>query len=153
MHIDVLNQFGNAATLIGATGSNAVGDVIDLDPTDSGNIPNIGAGEPMWLVARIATAVDSAADGATVNLQLVSSAAEALTSPTVHAQSGVLAEAVLIEGYQALAIRIPSGTYLKYLGILAVVAGEAVTAGALDAYLTHDISDWEPVADGLASGA
>lgn len=154
MHMDVLNQIAAAGTLVGSTGTNQIGDVIDLDPNDSGNIPNIGAGEPMWAVVVITTQVDSSGDGASANIQIVSDAeADLSDTPTVHLQTGVLAEAALTADLRVLAARLPSGTYEKYLGAQAVVSGEAITAGACHVFLTHDINDWQSIADGLAAGA
>jgi len=151
---DALNEFAAAEALnTGVPATYLVGDVIDLDPTDSGNIPNIGAGEEMWLVIHVTTTATSGG-AATGEFKLVSdSTADLATSPTTHLTSGALAVATLVAGYYILKARLPSGAYEKYLGVTQTTATAAFTAGAINAFLTHDVSDWVSVADGLASGA
>lgn len=142
MILDELTEFADAGTLIGSTGSNIIGDVVD---TGGDGINDV---EDLYLVICITTQVDSAADGASIDFRLVSSASATITSsPTVHWSSGAIAEATLAPGYYVAKVELPKGTYLRYLGCLAVVSGEAVTAGACNAFLTNSPNTYKSFPD------
>lgn len=139
MILDERNEFCDATALnTGAAGSYLVGDVIDLGATPG----NPGVGEDLYLVVEVDTAVDSAGDGVTLRFHLCSDAQAAIAadgSATYHFSTGVLAQATLVAGYRAVAVKLPFGTYERYLGILQTTAVEAVTAGKINAYLTPNV--------------
>jgi len=53
------------------------------------------------------------------------------------------------------AVRLPSGSYERYLGVRYTVASGPLTAGKFDAFLTKDVQKWQAYADAvtIASGA
>lgn len=136
MLLDSRSEFGDAATLIGGTGRNLIGNVMNTSV-----IRDLGQGVPIYLVVEIETAVDSAADGATIQFELVSDAQAAIAtdgSATEHLVSSVLAEATMVAGYQVFCVALPweGPAYEKFLGLIANVGVEAVTAGTVNAFLT-----------------
>lgn len=138
MILDERTEFCDATALnTGAAGTYLIGDQIDLTTAR-----DMGDGQPLYLVLQVTTSVDSAADGASVEFKLASDAAAAIAtdgSATVHLSTGAIAEATLAAGYQMVyALPLEGSAYERYVGILQVTSGEAVTAGAVNAFLTLD---------------
>lgn len=146
MILDERGEFCDATALnTGAPASFLIGNVIDLSTTTR----NMGAGEDLYLVIQVTTAVTSAG-AATVQFHLASDAAAAIAvdgSATYHYSSAAIPKATLVAGYTAVAVKISSGTYERYLGVLQTTGTAAVTAGAVNAFLTKDISAWTAYAD------
>jgi len=134
MILDERNEFCDATALnTGAAGSYLIGDVIDLESIglDLGEVD-------LWLIVQVDTAVTSAG-AATVAFTLASDAQEAIAtdgSATVHAASGAIPKATLVAGYEAFAVKLPAGTYERYLGVLQTTGTAALTAGKVNAFLT-----------------
>jgi hypothetical protein len=148
MILDERNEFADATALsTAATGRALVGDVIDLGAASR----DIGNGAPLYLVIQVDTAVTS--DGsATVSFELASDAGASIAtdgSATVHFATGAIPKATLVAGYTAVAVALPMGTYERYLGVIANVGTAALTAGKVNAFLTHDVSKWTAYADGI----
>lgn len=135
-------------TAIGAsTGTELVGDYINLDIAR-----DVGVGYPVWVHIYVTEAFDSALDGASVDLQLVSDAGEPATdgSATIHFSTGALDETFFTLG-KHISFAIPNGIGVmeQYLGLLAVTAGEALTAGKISAFISLDQGDhWTPFVEG-----
>lgn len=148
MIMDEFNEFCDATALnTGAAGTYLVGDVIDLGVDGL----NLGAGEDLFLVARVDTTATSGGS-ATLNLKLASDAQAAIATDgtaTEHAASGEIAVASLTAGTDILVTRLPAGTYERYLGILQVTGTAAFTAGKIDAFLTKDINAWKAYANAI----
>jgi len=150
MIMDEFNEFADGDTGVQiAAGSALIGDVIDLGAGGTGFL-----GKQMFLVVQVDTEIDSAGDGASVQIQLVSDAAAAIAtdgSASVHVDLGTIAEADLTEG-KTFVIPVPPrggvNEFERYLGIVATVSGETVTAGAVSAFLTMDPTLWKSYADG-----
>ena len=133
--LDLRSTFSSAGSLIHATGAFIFGDVMPIDTTGF----NLGQGmQKVYLVIGITTEVDSAGDGATIDFSLMSHSTATVSSGVTHLTTGAVAEANMTAGTIVACIPLPQGTYGKYLGVVATVAGEAVTAGAANAYLTLD---------------
>ncbi len=149
MILDERGEFCDATALnTGAAGSYLIGDVIDLTVAR-----DIGQGEEVWFVVQVTTAVTSAG-AATVVFSLASDAQAAIAtdgSASVHFASAAIGKATLVAGYQAVATRIPAeGTaYERYLGVLQTTAVAALTAGAVNAFLTHDYAKFKAYANGI----
>ncbi|THF64317.1 Bbp16 family capsid cement protein [Pseudothauera rhizosphaerae] len=146
MIIDERNEFADATALSTAgTGRALVGDVIDL-----GAVPgDIGNGEDLYLVIQVDTAVTSGGS-ATVAFELVSDEQAAIAadgSATVHFATGAIPKASLVAGYVAAAVKLPLGTYERYLGVIANVGTAALTAGKINAFLTPEVAKWQAYAD------
>lgn len=142
MIIDTYNQFASATALnTGGAGSYLLGDVIDLGSDGL----DLGAGDALYLVIKSETAATSGGS-ATGKFSLVSDAQAAIAtdgSATVHVETGDIAVADMVAGYEALQVRLPAGTYERYLGILQTTAVAAFTGGTVDAFLTKDISAYK----------
>lgn len=154
MIIDKRNEFADATALnTGAAGTYTIGDQIDLEV-----LRDIGNGADVYLVLGVATGINAAAAG-TVQFQLVSADNAALTTnPVVHTQTAALvtsttsgnAGGALAAGTLLLATVLPMGAdYKRYLGIRQVTGTAAISAGAVDAFLTLDVARWRAYADAV----
>lgn len=147
MIFDERTEFADATALsTSGTGRALIGDVIDLGAAPA----DLGVGEDLYVVIQIDTAPTSGGS-ATVAFEVASDAQAAIAtdaSATVHLSTTATAIASLTAGTTVLAAKLPSGTYERYLGILQNVATAALTAGKVNAFLTHDISKWKAYAEG-----
>jgi hypothetical protein len=113
--------------------------VVDLNTAFNYNTGvDIGTGEDVYLVLQVDAAA-TAAGAATVQIALESSAAAGLTSSTVHFTSANYALTDLTAGKTLLAVKLPSGTYLRYLGVRYTVGTGPLTAGSFSAFLVKDV--------------
>lgn len=134
MIIDKLLEFGDSFSLVSAVGTLLFTNQIDLS-----EVKDVAAGCPLYVVIAIETEVDSALEAATVNFRLRSddSAAIHATTSTAHNETGALAEALLTAGKLfVIPLPIEGNAYERFLGLQAVIAGEAVTAGVATAFIT-----------------
>jgi hypothetical protein len=164
--IDTELQFANATSVAAAAGTAAIGSQVDLTGGQlvNGQI-NLGPaidGKPLHLVIEVTTGIITAGSAGTIEFDLVSSAAAALTSPHMHLRgaslttgaAGLEAGTILFngpvpKGMAAPTVAANNNTYLRYLGIQCVIGTTTVTAGAISAYLTYDPPAWAPTRPGL----
>lgn len=151
MILDKRNEFGDAVALnTGIAGTYTVGDQIDV-----GTVRELGGNQALFLVIVVAVGINAAGAG-TVQFKLTSADNAALTSnPVDHLTTPVLststtsgnAGGALAAGKRLLAVQIPlegDTPYKRFLGIRQVTGGaNAVTAGAIDAFLTTDVAAWK----------
>lgn len=164
MFVDNENQFttgGTAGQSVAAfaAGTTALGNVIDTGPLGGQNTPNtnlgrdFGTGYPAWLYFLVVTGIAQAAN--TTDIQLVTSAAAALTSPGVILD--LTGGAITITGSvwatagYAKRVAMPrQGVYnastntlgyQRYLGINFILATTAFTAGVVNVFMSRDIQD------------
>lgn len=135
MILDRLLEFADAVALsTAAPARSLVGNVIPLStPRD------IGVDSPLYLVIQVDTPVTSGG-AATVSFELTSDAQAAIAvdgSATVHVATGAIPKATLVAGYEVM-IPLPmeDPAYESYLGLVANIAGAALTAGKINAFLT-----------------
>jgi hypothetical protein len=151
MILDEFNEFCDATALnTGAAASYLLGDQIDLGATVPGDIGN---GEPVYLVVQVSTAVTGAATS-TLQIHLASDAAAAMTPATAtrHFSTGAFDAAAGIAAGTVLAVvalPMEGNAYERYLGIVQTTGVAAVTAGAINAFLTRDVSKWVATPDAL----
>jgi hypothetical protein len=150
MILDELNEFCDATSLVLATGTHLLGDQIDLQ-----DLRSLGGDQALYLVITVDTEVITAGTAGTLKFQLASDAQAAIDTTgtaTIHAESPTFVtddaaanSAQLSAGATAWAIQLPleGNTYERYLGVLAVVGGQAITAGAVNAFLTKDVANWK----------
>ena len=114
------------------------GTQVSADKYDTGvaGHPNINTNRELQVLVVVTTAF---AGGTSLNVQLVESASSDLSSPTVLAESGVIAEANLTVGARLLATALPR-TSKRYLGLQFVTVGTH-TAGTVFGGLVRDIDD------------
>lgn len=146
MILDERLEFCDATALTTAAAGTALeGDVIDL-----GNDGADGNSEDIYFVLQIDTAV---AGPDTVQFKLVSDAQAAIAtdgSATVHFETAAIAVATLVAGYQVCAVKLPRGTYERYLGVIRTTVGAgALSAGKINAFLTREPKGWEAFPDGI----
>lgn len=148
--IDAKLDFGTI-TLDTGGASALIGDVIDLG---ADGIRDIGTGTPVYLVIAVSTAITVATNG-TLGFQLYQGAT---TTPSESvAQSHIYTEAELeTTGYGAVGtilwcqpLPVPGLVYKRYLQIRQLYGTAAVTAGAINAYLTLTPPSWKAAADAL----
>ena len=147
MILDKLNEFCDATALnTGAADNYALGSSVD-----TGVARDLGNGQPVYLVLTVDTAVDSSGDGVTLEFQLRSDAGSSVDpdSGTLHFSSGAIAQASLTQGASFVwALPVEGLAYERYLGLTQVTAVEAVTAGAVSAFLTMDPHGWRAYPEG-----
>lgn len=122
----------NVMDLYAGTGTSAVNNVLR----------DIGTGQDVYLVVQVDTTA-TAAGAATVTVTLESDSVVGLsTSPTVHFTSVAFALAAMTAGANLVVIKLPAGSYERYLGVRYTVATGPLTAGAFSAFLTTDAQAW-----------
>lgn len=146
--LDARNEFCDATALSTAgTGRALIGSQIDLSVAR-----DIGNGQPpLYLGIQVTTAVTSGGS-ATVSFILASDASASVAvdgTATEHIVTADIAVADLVVGY-ALYIPLPpeaSNAYERYLGLLQNVGTAALTAGAINAFLTPTPPTWKAYPD------
>lgn len=145
MILDKRTEFCDAVALnTGAPGTFTLGNQIDMTATS-----NIGTQDGLYLVIQAATGITAGSAG-TVTFQLVSADDAVLTTnPVVHFQTAALVTGTgtgtttLRPGTVLAGVKLPQGfDYRRFLGVRQVTGAAAVTAGAIDAFLTPDVSLW-----------
>lgn len=117
--------------------------VYDTNPVAGPNaLQDLGQGEDVYLIVQTAVAITDTGSDATLTVTLESdSAATLASSPVVHYSTGALAFATYSAAGSVIAvIKIPSANYKRYIGLRYTVASGPFTAGAIDAFLTKDLS-------------
>ena len=152
MILDSLLEFADATSVAAAAGTALIGDVIDLQEAR-----DIGNGEPIYLVIQCDTSIITGGSAGTVKFQLASDAAAAIAtdgSATVHYDTGTIVTGAAGSGLTAagatiaaVALPMEGNAYERYLGILCVTATTTTTAGAINAFLTKDVSKWKAYPD------
>jgi hypothetical protein len=149
--LDKRTEFADAVALnTGAAGTYNIGDQIDL------GLAGRGIGEPgdqLYLVLQVATGIGAGSAG-TVQFSLASDDSATLATnatQSIHLQTRAFAtgtgtaagalKAGTILGVFALPIE--GVVYERYLGIQQVTGAVAITAGAVDAYLTPAPPAWK----------
>lgn len=137
MIMDERNEFADATALSTAgTSTYNVGDFIDL-----GSVTNYIGGsnaKQMYLVIQVSTTVSGTSS--TVTFKLVSDATTTIAtdgSATQHLATAAIPEATLVAGYQ-IVFALPSGAYERYLALQTTIGAAALSAGAVNAFLTYD---------------
>jgi hypothetical protein len=98
-------------------------------------IKDLGTGNSPEVICQV---TETAAGGTSLKVALVMSAAADLGTPTVLAESEVIATASLVAGYQfRIPFKVPHGTTARYLGLTLTGVG-TFTAGKLTAGLAME---------------
>lgn len=151
MITDKLATLADAVALnTGAAGNYTIGDVIDLGAAQQLNDP-----EKLFLVIVMDVTATSGGS-ATAAFALLTDDNAAMSSPTVIWQGNAIAVASLVAGYRYAVVPIPRGAnFERYIGLRQVTGTAAFTAGAVNAFLTHDVPAnlWRAYSDGIASAA
>lgn len=153
MILDERTEFADATSVALAAGTTVLGDVVDLGATPY----DAGIDEDMWLILNVDTSIVTGGVAGTIQFSVVSDALSTLgggsvASCTLHAQTaaiatGAAAAAPLRAGDTILALKLPSGAYERYLGILVTVGTTTTTAGKVNAFVTRNFAKWQAMAD------
>lgn len=145
MILDERTEFADATALnTGAAGDYVIGDVIDLGAAGR----DIGNGEDLELVVQVDTTATSGGS-ATLAISLATDDNSSLSSPTKVVTSPAVAVASLTAGTTVFRVRVPAGTYERYIGIVQTTGTAAFTAGKINAFLTPASANWKAYADGI----
>lgn len=152
MIIDSTLEFADAVSVAGSTGTNLIGSQVDTSV-----VRDIGQGQPVYLVLTVATTIVTGGVAGTIAFQLASDAAAAIATDgtqSIHFVTDTFVTDDTGEELQAGEVigvyMLPANmlhAYERYLGIQAVVATAATTAGAINAFLTIDPYGWKAYAD------
>lgn len=146
MLIDKLTQFADGVALSTAAPATAkFGSAINLVVAGLDQ----GEGYPMYLVVLVDTTATSGGS-ATLSIELVHADNDALTTNVaVLFATAAIPVATLVAGYLVAMVALPKGIeYKQYLGLRQVVGTAALTAGALNAFLTPDPQNWRAYPEG-----
>lgn len=138
MHTDALLTLSSAQAV---TSSAVSTNTIDLSLAR-----DLGPGQDLYVVFTVDTSA-TASGSATVTFQLITSAAAALTSPTILAQTDAIGKAELTAGRRPIYLEIPSSVLAaqpvgqRYFGVQYTVATGPLTAGAFSATVTDSKVD------------
>jgi len=162
MILDERNEFADATPVAGGAGGTAlIGDVIDLkSSTTSSNTTVDLEGAGLYLIVRTDTAIVTGGAAGTVQFFLVSDALATLGSAvvgnctqhvaTAALATGASASGALAAGGTLMALKLPSGSYERYLGILCTTGTTSTAAGKINAFLTSDPTLYRAYADNVA---
>ncbi len=147
MILDERNEFADAVS-VGTPNSTTVnvGDTIDTEV-----IRDLGAGQPVYLVITVDTAIVSGG-AATVAFLLVSDSTTTIATDataTKHIESDAIPVATLVAGYTQVHV-LPSVNplYERHLAFqVKETAGQALNGGLINAFLTVDPHGWTSFAD------
>lgn len=156
MILDERLEFGDALAVTGAAAAAAlIGDVIDLGEDGL----DVGLGEDIYFVITTDTEIITAGNAGSTQFDLMSdSTANLATSPTTHFSTGALVtddaavnDSRLNAGGVIAAVKLPVGTYERYLGIKQTITTTEITAGKINAFLTKDFSKWYSLANAVGA--
>lgn len=111
---------------------------VSTNTIDLSQVRDVGVGEELKFAITVDVAA-TAAGAATVTFQAITSAAAALTSPTILAQTDAIGKAELTLGRKAIELSIPRATLLaqpigqRYLGLQYTIGTGPLTAGSFTA--------------------
>jgi hypothetical protein len=156
MILDERTEFADAASVAAAAGTALIGDVIELGAVHRG----IGSGEPLFLVISVDTEIITGGAAGTIKFQLASDAQAAIATDgtaSIHFDTGTFVtddaaanDSQMNAGSIICAVPLPieGRVYERYLGILCTIATTTVTAGKINAFLTHDVAKYQNYPEG-----
>ena len=136
MIVDSLLQLSAAQVV---TASAVSTNTLDVGP----QARDIGRGTPLYINTTVDTTV-TAAGAATVQIDVISSAVAALTSPTVICSTGPIPKADLVAGRAPIVLAVapsnlttlPKGQ--QFLGVQYTIGTGPLTAGAFTTYINNE---------------
>lgn len=158
MIMDERTEFCDAVAVSGTASPTTalLGDVIDTEV-----VRDLGNGQPVYLVITVDTEIITGGTAGAANFKLASDAQAAIAvdgSATVHWQSREFVtddaganDAELNAGGVLACIALPleGPAYERFLGILITRTTTAITAGAINAFLTLDPTGWKAYPDAV----
>jgi hypothetical protein len=143
MYIDRQNQVSDAQTI--TTGSeNGILSTDKIDLSQTGR--NIAAGQPMHAVIDIATTMEGPSTDV-LHVDLLTSDEATLANSTTVQRLGTFADNS-VAGSRII-VRLPYADYKRYIGLKYTADNDALTAGAVTAYLAIDVDSVKAYASGF----
>lgn len=124
---------------------------VSANTIDLGVARDVGTGQELELVI-VCTETATAAGAATVTFEVISSASEDLSTPTVVAASGAVGKADLVAGAQPFKVRVPGGIAQRYIGLRYTVGTGPLTAGKFTAGIVEARQNFQAYASGVPVG-
>ncbi len=113
---------------------------------------DIGKSSDVFIVFCVTETLDSAGEGATLTIALVTDDNASLTSDTaIQTLATTIAEASLVAGYKRVFKIQPGLAFERYLGLVYTVGTENFTSGKVSAFITNDPEDYRTYADPIAA--
>lgn len=155
MYVDKNLEFSDAQAVTSTAISSNVYDILTkttggatIGADTAGNTRiDIGLGEQdMWLVVQTqTTATDSGSDATlTITLETADNAALSSNNEAVFTSATLAFADFATAGTRLVAVKLPSYSYRRYLGVRYTVASGPLTAGKFDAFLTPVLSKSTP---------
>lgn len=107
----------------------------DVDIAEPGD-----AEKELHFVAKVNDTVTSGG-AATVQVQLITDDDVAFGSPVTVFDSGEIALADLVSGYQFFLHRLPKNVMQRYSRVLIIIGTAVLTAGSIDAFFAMDVDN------------
>lgn len=147
MYIDTQNRFSNAQTTTTGTGSASTPGVLSTNQIDlTAATDYVGTGENLYIVVQITTALTSSGSNDAMDVSLYTDGDVAFGSPTFVQRLGTF-PAVAAIGTTIIARIAPERAMERYIGLYYLSqTTDAFTAGAVTAFITHDIDAYRAYA-------
>jgi hypothetical protein len=131
----------DGTSIAGSAGAvTLIGSVIDLGAGrnfyDTAQTQNPGEAGNVWLNVKVSTAITGASSTTTIALYHHTTASVA-SGAALISKAGVT-PTLGVAGYTVIRQKLPAGTINRYLGICKDIDTAAVSAGAIDAWLSID---------------
>ena len=130
----------DGTSIVGSSAAAALyGDYIDFgaqrDFYDTALTPNPGEGGNLWWNCKVTTAIAGA--GSKVTVALYHHTAAGVASGAALA-TGTVTSAATAAGTVLARVKIPAGTINRYVGTVVTIASAAISAGAIDSWISVD---------------
>lgn len=149
---DALTVAAGATTIVVVPNSNIIdlGAVLGGAAGATAQNPDIALGEELYFVMTTDTEIITGGSAGTLAFALYSNAtADLASTPTLHFQTNdIVTDGTDANGAQCkagatiCAIKLPLGSYQRYLVLGYIIGTTTITAGKVNAFLTKDISKW-----------
>ena len=149
MYIDTENRFSNAQTTTTSTGSGSTPGLLSTNIIDlTAATTYLGTGENLYIVAQVTTAFTSSGSNDALDVNLYTDGDVAFGSPTFVQRLGTF-PAVAPIGSTIIARIAPDRAMERYIGLYYISqTTDPLTAGAVTAFITHDIDAYRAYAVG-----
>jgi hypothetical protein len=162
MILDERLEFADALAIGDLNASASWQNIGDVIPRSGPTLKDIGVGEPLYLVIQVTTSITCGTDNTgTIAFRLVSDAdPESINVSTcsVHWTGATItlnttAVAAATAGVTLAVVALPMGDYEDNLALQALNGTRDLTAGAINAFLTRDVTRWRAYADNSVIGS
>jgi len=147
---DALTVAAGATTIVVVPNSNIIdlGAILGGSAGATAQTPDVALGEDLYFTINVDTEVITAGNAGTLQFALYSNAtADLASTPTLHYTSpeyvtddSAANSAQLNAGGTIAQIKLPHGSYQRYLVLGYIIGTTTITAGKINAFLSKDVS-------------